>query len=171
MTYDLIIKAFAEADKVETRDVWTVYFSAPKSPLKANYIMLNSAVNQQTNIISHLAVPSDIQPNYAPPGMALVAVTVVGEDAKKQSLVDADSIEQAVLKELSQWFPDEIESWNTLDVQHVKQALPECVNIGQISHDSPQLNNTCGDHTTHGSVEGALISAQLVVTESLKNAP
>ncbi len=171
VTYDLIIKAFAEADKVETRDVWTVYFSAPKSPLKANYIMLNSAVNQQTNIISHLAVPSDIQPNYAPPGMALVAVTVVGEDAKKQSLVDADSIEQAVLKELSQWFPDEIESWNTLDVQHVKQALPECVNIGQISHDSPQLNNTCGDHTTHGSVEGALISAQLVVTESLKNAP
>ena len=169
-TYDVIIQAFSPQNQSITRDVWTVYFAAPKSPLNGKYIMLNSTVSEPENIISHLAVPSDIQPSYAPKGKSLIVVTVVGEDAKKRSLLDKKSIEESVLSELSGWFPEQISSWETLDIQYIKSALPELDSTHYDSLKNRNQSQSCGDHTFHGSVEGALISAKYAVEESTKTA-
>lgn len=167
-SYDVIIQAFSPQDQNISRDVWTIYFAAPKTPLNGKYIMLNSTVSKPENIISHLAVPSDIQPNYAPRGQSLVAVTVVGEDARKQSLLDKKSIEKSVLSELSNWFPEQISSWKTLDVQYIKSALPELDSTHYDNLKNRNQPHSCGDHTFHGSVEGALLSARYAVDESTK---
>ena len=167
--YEVIFKAFATKNE-PSRDVWTIHFAAPKSPLSSKYIMLNSALKSEDKLISHLAVPSDIQPSYAPENQALVTVTVIGEDAKKHGLTDGKSVEKSVISELSTWFPKQISSWKTINVQHIEAALPELTGQHFDNLTNSSNANLCGDQTYHGSVEGALISAQIAVDEFLKNA-
>jgi len=161
--YFRVIKAFDEAARKLTRSVWTVHFSAPKSPLKKKFIMLNSNVKTQNKLISHLAVPSDIQPSYAPVDKSLITVTIVGQHAKEKGINSKDDIATSALKELTEWFGREVESWNILDVQHIRAALPELTasDFDKIGQNNPFLE--CGDHTYHGSVEGALQSAVKLV--------
>ena len=123
--YDVVVKAFAPKNSNLTRGVWTIHFAAPKSPLKDKYIMLNSTLKTERCLISHLAVPSDIQPNYAPSNQSLITVTVVDEDAKKQGLSTIEAVKNSVMEELLDWFPNEIQNWRVLDVQYIESALPE----------------------------------------------
>ena len=167
-SYDIVIRAHSNADDNTTRGVWTLYFSAPKSPLKENYIMLNSSISLADNLISHLAVPSDIQPSYAPTGKSLIAVTVVEDAAKKRGLTHSDEVESAVLQELKNWFPEEIRTWQTLDVQHINSALPDHNASHYDNLGSSSNGISCGDFTFHGSVEGALISALMAVEKSIE---
>tara|TARA_B100000925_G_scaffold280071_1_gene250455 strand:+ start:844 stop:2097 length:1254 start_codon:yes stop_codon:yes gene_type:complete len=169
--FDIVVRAFAPANSSPTRGVWTIHFAAPKSPLRGNYIMLNSSLKSSNSLISHLAVPSDIQPSYAPSDQSLITVTVVGEDATKQGLTSKQAIEESVIKELSLWFPGQVDEWSVLEVQYIESALPEFSgkhfdNLANLTGD-----NICGDSTYHASVEGALISAQRVIDNLVKNGP
>ena len=168
LQYDLVVKAFASDKSNLTRGVWTLHFSAPKSPLKGRYIMLNSTLKSARNLISHLAVPSDIQPNYAPSNQSLVTVTVVEEDAKKQGLSTIEAVKNSVIKELLQWFPDQVQDWRVLDVQYIEAALPELSGADLDDFSKASDDYSCGDSTYHGSVEGALLSAQRVIDNFLK---
>ena len=105
-----------------------------------------------------------------PAAPAIVILKAIGEDAKKHDLTDGKSVEKSVIAELSTWFPKQISSWKTINVQHIEAALPELT--GQHFDNLTKSNNAnlCGDQTYHGSVEGALISAQIAVDEFLKNA-
>ena len=161
--YSRVIKAFEESAGKITRSVWTVHFSAPKSPVKGKYIMLNSNVKTQNKLISHLAVPSDIQPSYAPVDKSLITVTIVGEHAQEKGINSKEQIASSVVEELTEWFGGEVESWDILDIQHITAALPE---LSARDFEKIDLNNhnlECGDHTYHGSVEGALQSAVKLV--------
>lgn len=167
--FDIVVRAFAPVKSNLTRGVWTIHFAAPKSPLRGNYIMLNSSLKSSNSLISHLAVPSDIQPSYAPSDQSLITVTVVAEDATKQGLTSKQAIEESVIKELSLWFPGQVDEWSVLEVQYIESALPEFSgehfdNLANLTGD-----NICGDSTYHASVEGALISAQRVIDNLVKN--
>ncbi len=166
--YDVVVKAFASKNSNLTRSVWTLHFAAPKSPLKGKYIMLNSNIKSEECLISHLAVPSDIQPDYAPSNQALVTVTVVGEEAEKQGLSTKQAVEDCVIEELSGWFPNEIHQWRVLDVQYIESALPEFSGSDFDNFPKSTTATDCGDNTYHGSVEGALLSAQRAVNNILK---
>lgn len=169
--YDVVVKAFAPKNSNLTRGVWTIHFAAPKSPFKDKYIMLNSSLKSERCLISHLAVPSDIQPNYAPSNQSLITVTVVDEDAKKQGLSTNQAVEERVMEELLDWFPNEIQNWRVLDVQYIESALPE-FSGNDFDNLSKSTNITfCGDNTYHGSVEGALLSAQRAIDNILKKRP
>ena len=121
--YSRVIKAFEESAGKITRSVWTVYFSAAKSPVKGKYIMLNSIVKTQNKLISHLAVPSDIQPSYAPLDKSLITVTIVGEHAEKKGINSKEQIASSVVEELTEWFGEQVESWDILDIQHITCLL------------------------------------------------
>ena len=161
--YYRVIKAFDEAARKLTRSVWTIHFSAPKSPLNKKFIMLNSNVKTQNNLISHLAVPSDIQPSYAPLDKSLITVTIVGQHANEKGINSKDDIASSAIEELTEWFGKEVETWDILEIQHINAALPE---LTASDFDKIDQNNQfleCGDHTYHGSVEGALQSAVKLV--------
>ena len=130
--------------------------------------MLNSSISLADNLISHLAVPSDIQPSYAPTGKSLIAVTVVEDAVKKRGLNHPDEVESAVLQELKNWFPEQIRTWQTLDIQYISSALPDhnASHYDNLGSSSNVVN--CGDFTFHGSVEGALISAHRAVEKSIE---
>ena len=161
--YFRVVKAFDEVGGKITRSVWTVYFSAPKSPLKQKFIMLNSEINTQNKLISHIAVPSDIQPSYAPVGKSLISVTIVGEHAEQKGINSEQKIANSAIEELTEWFGEEVGGWDLLDVQHITAALPELSSRDLDNIDLNNQNLECGDHTYHGSVEGALQSAVKLV--------
>lgn len=159
-SFDAIIKAFNPALSEEKRHVWTLHFDAEASPLKSNHILLNAGVKSKNGLIAHLAVPSDVQPNYAPKGRSLVTITVVGERAEAKGLSDASVLEAAVRQELAEWYPVASKAWRLLAVQHIQHALPEIgagLDVGSVPRST---GFECGDHTVHGSVEGALSSAE-----------
>ena len=125
--------------------------------------MLNSNIKTKNNLISHLAVPSDIQPSYAPVDKSLITVTIVGQQAEEKGIDSQDQITSSAIDELTEWFGDEVDAWEILDVQHITAALPElsASDFDNIDRNNPFLE--CGDHTYHGSVEGALQSAVKLV--------
>ena len=158
----------------ETEDcmnsVWTVYFSAPDNSIKGNYILLNGNYEVGKNAIAHIAVPSNIQPTYSPSGKSLVAVTIVGDAAKALDLDSDESIENQARLELRDLF-EKSDTWETIEVFHIKNALPPSESQSNASS-SVNFNQDeivcCGDHTTHGSMEGAIKSADHAAREVVR---
>lgn len=167
--FDAIIRAFNPRKEESNRHVWTLHLDAPKSPLKSKHILLNGDVKTKNQLIAHVAVPSDIQPSYAPPGRSLVTVTIVGEAAQKLGLSKESEIQSRALEELSDWFGPQVDTWEVLAVQHIQHALPEISAHSGLSK-SPKIHDggfECGDHMMHGSLEGALLSAEQTTQQVL----
>lgn len=161
-TFDAVVHAYNPRRSESKRHVWTLHFDAPTSPFTSNHIMLNGDVKLHNQLIAHIAVPSDVQPSYAPDGRSLVTVTIVGETADSLGLTDPDQVLDVATKELRSWFGSEVDAWQNLATQHIEHALPE---VGAGTALTGQSSATegpfvCGDHTVHGSVEGALLSAE-----------
>ena len=163
-SFDAIVRAFNSNQVNEKRHVWTLHFDAEQSPLNSQHVLLNGDVKISDGLIAHLAVPSDVQPEYAPAGRSLVTITVVGERADSLGFTSAVKVEDAVRKEVEVWFPDTSLNWRLLAVQHIEHALPE-VGSERPLLATPQIQGfECGDHMLHGSVEGALLSAEAVAS-------
>ena len=163
-SFDAIVRAFNSNQVNEKRHVWTLHFDAEQSPLNSQHVLLNGDVKISDGLIAHLAVPSDVQPEYAPAGRSLVTITVVGERADSLGFTSAVKVEDAVRKEVEVWFPNISLNWRLLAVQHIEHALPE-VGSERPLLATPQIQGfECGDHMLHGSVEGALLSAEAVAS-------
>jgi len=171
--YNGVIIAYDDRPTLSKKHVWTLYFSADKSPLKSKHIMLNSEIRNSSDLISYISVPSDIQSNYSPVGKSLVCVTVLGEKCDHLGIDAKDEVLSKVELELRKWYGDEVKTWSSIAVQHIVNALPET--------DSPfftQLDSIkddeffrCGDFMSHGSVEGTLISARDTVLKIKQEIP
>ncbi|MEZ4905504.1 MAG: hypothetical protein R2822_28945 [Spirosomataceae bacterium] len=70
-----------------------------------------------TPIVWHQCImyvyPSDIAPSYAPNGQALVSVSTQG-----LTLVDEKKLTQHLLHELTDWFGEEVKTWQHLRTYH-----------------------------------------------------
>lgn len=165
--FDAVIVAYDNRENLSTKHVWTVYFSAPKSPLTSNHIMLNSEIKNVKNIISYISVPSDVQPSYSPDDRSLVCVTVVGDKCEALGLFNEEQVKDKVTEELLEWFGDSTSDWSLIEVQHIANALPETDSevFSSKSADSKLEYFSCGDYMVHGSVEGTLLSAKKTVEQ------
>ena len=161
-SFDAIVRAYNANQVNEKRHVWTLHFDAEQSPLNSQHVLLNGDVKINDGLIAHLAVPSDVQPGYAPAGRSLVTITVVGGRADSLGLKTAPEIEKAVRKEAKLWFPDTSLNWQLLAIQHIEHALPEVGSERPLLATPQSQGFECGDHMLHGSVEGALLSAEAV---------
>ncbi|MEC8352578.1 MAG: FAD-dependent oxidoreductase, partial [Candidatus Thermoplasmatota archaeon] len=168
---DQVVVAHPQRETADCMNsVWTVYFSAPDNSIKGNYILLNGNYEVGKNAIAHIAVPSNIQPTYSPSGKSLVAVTIVGDAAKALDLDSDESVENQARLELRDLF-EKSDTWETIEVFHTKNALPPS---GSQSNASSTVNFNqdevicCGDHTTHGSMEGAIKSADHAANEVVR---
>ena len=171
--YDGVIIAYDDRPKLSKKHVWTLYFSAEKSPLKSKHIMLNSEIRNSNDLISYISVPSDIQSNYSPVGKSLVCVTVLGEKCDSLGLNSKDEILVKVESELRKWYGEEVNTWDSIAVQHIINALPE-TDSPFFSENKSKINDGffhCGDFMSHGSVEGTLISARNTVLKVKREIP
>ena len=168
---DQVVVAHPQRETADCMNsVWTVYFSAPDNSIKGNYILLNGNYEVGKNAIAHIAVPSNIQPTYSPSGKSLVAVTIVGDAAKALDLDSDESIENQARLELRDLF-EKSDTWETIEVFHTKNGLPPSESQSNASS-TVNFNQDeiicCGDHTTHGSMEGAIKSADHAAREVVR---
>ncbi len=133
------------------RSVTCLYFSAARSPLSEAIIALNGT---GSGLVNNVCVPSDLSPDYAPPGQALVSVSVLGT-------VDPNDLELRVLAELEVWFGSTVREWRHLRTYRIERALPR--QEPGIGLTGPGFRKEagvylCGDHLWSASIEGAIIS-------------
>jgi hypothetical protein len=144
------------------RSVKCLYFAANRSPLGEAIIALDGT---GAGLVNNVCVPSDLAPEYAPRGQALVSVSVLGS-------VDPDDLEARVLAELEGWFGRQVREWRHLRTYRIGRALPR---------QSPGTGFTgpgfrkeagvylCGDHDWSASIEGAIHSGLRTADAILKS--
>jgi phytoene dehydrogenase-like protein len=133
------------------RAVTGLYFAAEKSPLREAIIALNGTGR---GLINNVCVLSDVAPAYAPPGQALISISVLGAPA-------IPDLEMQIVAELEPWFGPEVRGWRHLRTDRIERALPEQPPVtGSLGPCFREIEGifVCGDHLTSASIEGAIIS-------------
>ncbi len=153
-----IVENYMPQVKRGFQSVCNVYFQADKSPLKQGIIMLNA---QPGNLVNNLVVMSEVSPNYAPPGKALISVSL-----NEIPDMDSQSLSARIRNELSQLLGDEAFAWKLIDIYPIVYALPSQVNVRDHAPES-QLRlreglYVCGDHLLNSSLNAAMKSGRLV---------
>jgi phytoene dehydrogenase-like protein len=148
--------------KVTWNSVNCVYFAAPKSPLNEAILVLNGT---GSGLVNNVCVPSDVSPDYAPPGLALISVSVLGNPA-------AENLEGKVLEELESWFGRGVREWRHLRTDRIPRALPAMLPGGEPKAGLIQNNGifVCGDHCLSSSIEGAILSGKTAADAVLNRA-
>ena len=143
------------------RSVTCLYFAAARSPLGESIIALNGT---GSGLVNNVCVPSDLAPDYAPPGRALVSVSVLGT-------VDLADLESRVLAELEAWFGGAVCDWHHLRTYRIERALPR--QAPGTGFSGPGFGKEagvylCGDHLWSASIEGAILSGLRTAEAILK---
>ena len=143
------------------RSVTCLYFAASRSPLRESIIALNGT---GSGLVNNVCVPSDLAPDYAPPGQALVSVSVLGT-------VDPADLESRVLAELQAWFGGTVREWRHLRTYRIERALPR--QAPGTGFAGPGFRKEagvylCGDHLWSASIEGTIISGLRTADAILK---
>jgi phytoene dehydrogenase-like protein len=128
-----------------------LYYDAPESPGKGDgYLRLNAFPNA---LVHNVCFPSDIAPDYAPPGRTLVSVSSHGAHGLTSAV-----FEQRVYSELRDWFGPAVEGWRFLRSCHIRHALPPFAAAQPPA--PPDGIWICGDHTGYPSLNCALASGR-----------
>jgi phytoene dehydrogenase-like protein len=138
------------------RTTTCVYFDAPAAEIDGRLLVLAPPGEGPVN---ELAIPSAVSPAYAPPGRSLVSVSAVGDQARRDDLLEA------VRAQLGGWFGRSIvDGWRHLATRRIDYALPD-FGPGRFVPGglSPRLEPglfVCGDHRESPSIQGALVSGR-----------
>ncbi|MEZ6139644.1 MAG: NAD(P)/FAD-dependent oxidoreductase [Zavarzinella sp.] len=151
---------------VPGQSVTCLYFTAPKAPFTQPYLVLNG---EGSGVINNLAVLSNVVPEYAPPDRALISVSVLGNHALEEIL-------PTVKQELHSWYGVQTEQWELLKHYQIPYALPrqhveDFAKMRQLTAPLPPNVQICGDHTHHGSIQGALESGRRAAELALQLVP
>lgn len=147
----------AEA-KSPVRSTVCLYFSvdSDKIPIKDPVLFLNGS---GTGIVNNMFFATNVAPSYAPPGKALVSVSLIGlyDDVPDEELAER------VVNELSGWFGGVVvRSWKYLRMYRIGFAQPNQgppTNLMKDPRVEPGLY-VCGDYVTSATFDGALVSGR-----------
>lgn len=140
----------------DDRSVTCLYFACDTAPIKEPILVLNG---EKTGPINNLCVPSNVSSDYAPPGQALVSVTVLG------TRKDHNALEKAVRSQLEEWFGRDVKGWHRLRTYRIDNALPKQNPPTSFVENKNEVRPgvyVCGDHMSTGSLNGALQSGREV---------
>lgn len=151
-------------DPPSSKSVLTLYYAADAPPVDAPLLVLDGDGGGPVN---HLAVMTNVAPEYAPAGQALVSVSVLGNPPQADT-----EVEQRVRAHLRQWFGETVDDWRHLKTYRILHAQPgqeppaltppaQSVRLGEGLY-------VCGDHRTNASIDGALASGRLAAEAVLR---
>ena len=136
-----------------SRTVSCVWFAAPKPPIDAKLVVLDGTI---TGPALNVAVMSNVAPDYAPAGHALIAAACPGADGDLSALPDA------VRAQLRRWWGEQVDEWRVLRTDPIAHGQPDSqppfapkksVALGEGLF-------VCGDHRDTPSIQGALFSGR-----------
>ena len=135
------------------RSCITLSYDAPCSPVNRPILMINGTGQ---GLVNHVACMSDVAPSYAPPGRALLSVTLIGE-----STLPDQQLDERCREELATWFPSEpVQGWRLLRVDRIREALPADALMTADPQPTEVAPNIflAGDYLATPSIEGAVSS-------------
>ena len=136
------------------RGTANLYFAADTPPLNQPVLVLDG---EQSGPVNNLVVPSNVSPELAPAGKALISVSTVGvPDQDDEALIDA------CRAQLRGWFGATVDGWTPLRVYRIPHALPAQL-PGSLAAGPLRLPNgawICGDHREAASIQGAMTSGR-----------
>lgn len=137
-----------------TQSTTTLYFSATQAPIDQPILVLSGEVGA---VVNNLAVMNLVAPTYAPPGAALMAVSILGHTQTPEAVLIEDA-----RHELRTWFGPQVDQWTHLRSYRIEHALPAQppATLSPPAR-AVDFNNglfICGDHRDHASIEGAMQS-------------
>ncbi|PIN06024.1 Amine oxidase [Handroanthus impetiginosus] len=153
--------------KEPVRSTVCLYFSVDnnKVPVKDPVLFLNGSGR---GIVNNMFFATNVAPSYAPPGKALVSISLIGlyDDVSDEELV------KRVVEELSGWFGETaVRSWRFLRTYRIGFAQPNQCPPTDLMKD-PRLKPglyICGDYVTSATFDGALVSGRRAVEALLKD--
>jgi glycine/D-amino acid oxidase-like deaminating enzyme len=130
--------------------VSTVYFEAPRPPFPGPWLVLDG---ESDGPVNELVAMSEVSPDVAPPGRALVSASVLGD---KEPDLDA------VRAQLGGWFGREVDAWRHLRTYTIPEALPAWPAGTELAREARLVPGlyACGDHREHPSLNGAMASGR-----------
>ena len=138
-----------------TLGVTAFSFSAPEAPIRGPWLLLDG---ENRGPVNHAAVMSEVAPEYAPPGKALISASVLGAHEGVAEL------EIQVRAQLAGWFGPAVERWRLLRADVIHHALPaeppSALEPAQRQVRTPSGITVCGDHRDNASIDGALTSGR-----------
>lgn len=102
-------------EAVQWGAVTTLYYAAEHSPVKGPWLVLNS--RNLNRLVNHVAVMSEVSPDYAKNGDALISVNVL-----KTALTDQDLFK--IKQDLKEMFGEQTRHWKFLKSFQIPRALP-----------------------------------------------
>jgi phytoene dehydrogenase-like protein len=139
------------ADPVGSRSASCVWFSAAEAPVDDRLVILDGTGEGPAR---NVAVMSNVAPDYAPDGRALVAAAVPGRADR--------SLEPAVRAQLRAWWGSQVDGWEHLRTDAIAHGQPD-----QSPPFAPKQAVAvrpglwmCGDHRDTGSIQGAMFSGR-----------
>ncbi len=127
-----------------------IYFAADSPPLRRPVLVLDGEAGGPVN---NLVVPSNVSPELAPAGKALVSASTVGIPEG-----DDETLIEACRRQLRGWFGAKVDGWKPLRVYRIPHALPAqppgCLGAGPLR--LPSRAWLCGDHREAASIQGAM---------------
>ncbi|MCC2545647.1 FAD-dependent oxidoreductase [Hymenobacter sp. BT175] len=133
------------------------YFSAAVSPGRADRLL---RLNATRRCLAHnVAFPSDVAPDYAPPGRVLVSVSTHGDHG-----LSVESLTSRLRQELTEWFGPAATHWEYLRTYTIEQALPVYA-AGTPARHSLRLAESlyqCGDAAAYPSLNAAMATGREV---------
>ncbi|MFG2310588.1 NAD(P)/FAD-dependent oxidoreductase [Streptomyces sp. NPDC048566] len=136
------------------RVVTTYYHAASRSPLGEGTLVTDSRRR-----FLNTCVLSEVVPGYAPPGMSLVATSVLGPDREGREGLLRDALGEA--------YGTDTTAWELLTLRTIPDALPAMPPPQPLTRPARLSAGryVCGDHRTTGSVQGALASGARAARE------
>lgn len=162
----------APVDEPEWQAMQCVWFDAPKdtlSPLtNGRPRLLLEAETSEQRPANHVAVLSDVSPNYAPENRSLIAASIVlgTQQQPTQTELTADSPPVARCREqIASWVGVDPTLLTPIGMQHIDRALP-CQIVGRDGSLTPPSRSIridervilCGDAYENASINGAVRS-------------
>ena len=149
-------KLVPELTSPKCHSVACIYYSAPESPLKGPYLILNG---EGSGPINNLCVITQVAPSYAPPNQQLISISVLRPPPSSEA-----ALEREVRLQLTAWFGCQVNDWRHLKTFMIEEAQPTQVppTSNPFSAES-KLNNTlfiCGDYCSTATIDGALLSGR-----------
>lgn len=136
------------------RGCTSVTYAAPRPPHAERTLVINASGR---GVINSVAVSTNVAPSYAPAGVSLVTVTVLGSDGYDNAALDG-----AIRVDLEDWFGQDVIHWKRLAIHRVPGALP--VRFGTGAHlplreaAAERGIHLAGDYLVTPSIDGAMQS-------------
>lgn len=145
---------------VASRPVSCVWFAAVNPPVPDKLVVLDG---ERTGPALNVAVMSNVAPEYAPDGRALVAAACPG--------LAADGLEPAVRAQLRGWWGAPVDGWTHLRtdvIEHGQPATaPPFAPKRRVALGDGRF--VCGDHRDTPSIQGALFSGRRTAAAVLES--